>query len=314
MNKILSLFAAAIVLMLTAPVHAADPVYPPGSRVGLVPLDGLKQVAHTFAFENSEAGVKVVLAELPAAAFGSIDTGLKSGQPMPPGLTRPESFDTTGGKAYFSHETAQRAGAKVEHYALIVSGETFSGYVAIEVPEKSVSAYPESDIRKMLATTTLRKDVPVDEQLSLLPFKLSELSGFKTVRTLAPGGAVLLTDAEGEGGLAAAPYIVISLAPVAPGPNDDRGMLAEQLAASIPGIRQTRITNSESVRISGSPGYETRIDAVTGKEKEETPVTVVQWLRFGGGATLRIVAGSTREAWPQAFPRFRAVRDGIEPR
>jgi hypothetical protein len=41
---------------------------------------------------------------------------------------------------------------------------------------------------------------------------------------------------------------------------------------------------------------------------------VVQWLRFGGGTSLRIIASATREDWPKAFPRFRAVRDGIDPR
>ena len=37
---------------------------------------------------------------------------------------------------------------------------------------------------------------------------------------------------------------------------------------------------SEPIRIDGMPGYETRIDAISGKDN--TPVTVVQWLRFGG--------------------------------
>src|SRR5665647_1379157 len=95
-------FAAAIALMLIAPLQAAELVYPPGSRVGLAPLDGLKPVQGAFGFENSDAGVKVVLAELPTAAFTSIDTALKLGQPMPPNLTRPESFETAAGKSYFS--------------------------------------------------------------------------------------------------------------------------------------------------------------------------------------------------------------------
>jgi hypothetical protein len=42
---------------------------------------------------------------------------------------------------------------------------------------------------------------------------------------------------------------------------------------------------------------------------------VVQWLRFGSGnATMRIIASSPRDDWPKSFPRFRAVRDGIQPR
>ncbi len=49
--------------------------------------------------------------------------------------------------------------------------------------------------------------------------------------------------------------------------------------------------------------------------KDNTPVTVVQWLRFGGGqSTLRIIGSAPRDQWAKAFPRFRAVRDGIQPR
>ena len=66
------------------------------------------------------------------------------------------------------------------------------------------------------------------------------------------------------------------------------------------------------MRIGGTAGYETRVEATSVKDNK--PVTVVQWLRFGGGATLRIIAASTREEWPEMFTRFRAVRDGIDRR
>jgi hypothetical protein len=38
---------------------------------------------------------------------------------------------------------------------------------------------------------------------------------------------------------------------------------------------------------------------------------MVQWLRFGTGGYLRIVAVSPSEDWDTMFARFRAVRDGI---
>jgi hypothetical protein len=69
---------------------------------------------------------------------------------------------------------------------------------------------------------------------------------------------------------------------------------------------------SEPIRIDGIAAYETRIDAISGKDN--TPVTLVQWLRFGGPQVLRIVGSAPRDQWPEAFPRFRAVRDGIKPK
>ena len=54
------------------------------------------------------------------------------------------------------------------------------------------------------------------------------------------------------------------------------------------------------------------IDAISGKDN--TPVTIVQWLRFGAQTSVRVIGSSPRTDWEKAFPRFRAVRDGIQPR
>ena len=99
----------------------------------------------------------------------------------------------------------------------------------------------------------------------------------------------------------------------APERPDDRGRFARDLSATIPNLRDGHITMSEPIRINGSPGYETRIDATNTKSNK--PVTVVQWLVFGGGtAAMRLIASTPKDEWESAFPRFRAVRDGIRPR
>jgi hypothetical protein len=43
-------------------------------------------------------------------------------------------------------------------------------------------------------------------------------------------------------------------------------------------------------------------------------IEIVQWLRFGTGAYLRILGLAPKEHWTESFSRFRAVRDGLEPR
>jgi hypothetical protein len=96
-----------------------------------------------------------------------------------------------------------------------------------------------------------------------------------------------------------------------PDKSDDRARYAEQAARLIPGLRDGRITMSEPIRIDSAPGFETRIDAVSGKDA--TPVTVVQWLRFGsGGRAIRVIGSAPRDQWSDAFSRFRTVRDGIQ--
>jgi hypothetical protein len=154
--------------------------------------------------------------------------------------------------------------------------------------------------------------VPVEEQLGLMPFKLSEMGNFKNVRTLAPGAAVVLADGDEKNGFEPAPYMVIGIIGATPADADERARFAQQAATQIPGVREARITMSEPIRIDGVPAFETRIDATSGKDN--TLVTVVQWLRFGGPNMLRIIGSSPRDQWSTAFPRFRAVRDGIQPR
>ncbi len=310
--KPIRLFAAAAVLTgLLCPALAADTVFPRGMRLGLTPLVGLSPAKSFTGFETEDHGVKVLVAELPAEAYGEVMNAFKA-NPEGSGGIKPESIETSVGIAYYTIEAAKDGQTNVRRYSMIVPGGTFSGYVAVQVPESASKIYTDDAIRQMFATAAIRRQVPVDEQLGLMPFKISELSEFKNVRTLAPGGAIILADGDETKGFETAPFMVIGIMGAAPAQPDDRGRFAQQAATTIPGVRDARITMSEPIRIDGMPGYETRIDATSGKEN--TSVTVVQWLRFGGQTTLRVIGSAPRDVWTQAFPRFRAVRDGIQPR
>jgi hypothetical protein len=195
---------------------------------------------------------------------------------------------------------------------MILPGPTFSGYVAVQVPENASKIYTDDAVRQMFATAVIRGEVPLDEQLGLMPFKVAELSNFKNVRTLAPGAALILADGDEKTGFEIAPFMIVGIIGSTAASPDDRGRFAQQIATTIPGVRDGRITMSEPVRIDGQPGYETRIDATSGKDN--IPVTIVQWLRFGSQNSLRIIGSSPRDDWSKAFPRFRGVRDGIQPR
>ena len=277
----------------------------------MTPLVGLSPAKTFTGFETEDEGVKVLVRELPAEAYGEVLNAFKA---SPPGANRakPETVETAAGLAYFTAESAKDGSGNLRRYSMILPGGTFSGYVAAQVPENAGKIYTDEAVRRMFASAVIRKEVPVEEQLGLMPFKIAELSDFKNIRTLAPGAAILLTDGDETSGFAAAPFVVIGLIGSAPTQPDDRGRFAQQTATTIPGVRDARITMSEPIRIDGMPGYETRIDAISGKDN--TAVTVVQWLRFGGATALRIIGSAPRDQWTTAFPRFRAVRDGIQPR
>jgi hypothetical protein len=314
MNQI-RLLSVAILLVAAAlacgPARAADPVFPPGSRVGMTPLVGLVPAKNFVGFETQDQGVKVLVAELPAAAYGEVMNAFKANPAGTNGI-KPESIETAAGLAYYTAENAKDGATSVRRYSMIMPGGAFSGYIAVQVPENAGKIYTDAAVRQMFASATTRKDVPVDEQLALMPFDIADLGKFKNVRTLVPRGAIILADGDEGTGFEAAPFMLIGIMGAAPAQPQDRDRFAQEAATTIPGVREAHLTVSEPIRIDGLPGYETRIDAVSGKDN--TPVTVVQWLRFGGPTSLRVIGSSPRDQWEKAFPRFRAVRDGIHQR
>ena len=310
------LFSALALLVVTmggamVSASAADPVFPPGARIGMTPLVGLVPAKAFTGFESEDQSVKVLIAELPAGAYGEVMNAFKT-NPAIVTNAKPESLETGAGTAYYTAETAKTASGTFRHYSMILQGGTFSGYVEVQVPENATRIYSDDAVRQMFVSAVIRKEVPIPEQLALMPFKVGDLGDFKNVRALGATGALLLADGEETTGFEAAPFMVIGLMTSAPAQPDDRARFAEQAARAIPGMHSGHITMSEPVRIDGMAGYETRIDATSGRD--DTPVTLVQWLRFGGQGSLRIIGSAPRDQWEKAFPRFRAVRDGVEPR
>jgi hypothetical protein len=310
--KLIRLLSAAVLLVAAiSPAFAVDAIFPPGVRVGMTPLVGLVP-AKTFAgFESEDHSIKVLVAELPVDAYGEVMNAFKA-NPAGTGGIKPESIETAAGTAYYTMETAMNGATSVRRYSMILPGGTFSGYVAVQVPENAGKIYTDEAVRTMFASATIRKEVPVAEQLAQMPFNMTALADFKNVRTLAAGAAIILADADETTGFEPAPFMVIGLIGTAPAQPEDRDRFAQETVTAIPGVREARITMSEPIRIDGSPGYETRINAVSGKDN--TPVTIVQWLRFGGPTVMRIIGSAPRDQWEKAFPRFRAVRDGIQQR
>ncbi|NEW97649.1 hypothetical protein [Rhodopseudomonas sp. BR0G17] len=313
MRQIARLFAIALLSAAATNAVAADAVYPRGIRVGIVPMPGLNQSTAFLGFESADQGVKVLVSELPGPAFDQIDAAFKSAPEGSLGNVKPEKIETAAGNGYFTAEDAVVGPDKVRRYSLIVPGsKLFSGYVAVQVPATEAKTYSDEAVKKMLSSVSVRQQVPIDEQVAQMPFKIRELGDFKTVRTLAPGAALLLTDGNEEA-VETGPFMVLGLIGSVPEKTDDRARFAQQAAEAIPGVRESKITMSEPIRIDGAPGFETRVTGVSGKDN--TPVTVVQWLRFGSAnVAMRVIGSSPKEQWETAFPRFRKVRDGLQPR
>ena len=80
--------------------------------------------------------------------------------------------------------------------------------------------------------------------------------------------------------------------------------------ATIPNMKDVRISSSEPLRIGGQQGHQIMAHGKDGASGDE--ITIVQWLRFGGGAYLQMIGVARTDAWTPAYGRFRQVRDGVD--
>jgi len=222
-----------------------------------------------------------------------------------------ESLGLQSGNGILAIVRQDTAGGRIRKWLLVAPIGNLTALVSLEMPAKPPAAYTDSVIRAALTSLASRPVVPPDEQLALVPFKVSDTAGFRLVQVV-PGVAVQFTDGPRDAVEAAEQaHLVIAAAPGGPDARD-RDQFARDAMRGFPGMKELRIVSAEPMRIGGQPGYEVRAlakDAQSGAEIE-----IVQWLRFGTGAYLRIVGFTPKDKWPEMFTRFRAVRDGLEPR
>ena len=304
---LLALFA------LIAPARADDPIFPPGSRVGLVPPQGF-EVGKAFAgFGDPARNALILITELPASAYAELDARLADEQLQRQGVTvenrEPMGFAMGPGFLVTGHQEA--GGVTFRRWILFGSMSQFTAVVSVQVPESEKDTYPDAAVRAALATVAVRVTAPLEEQLVALPFTLTELAGFHVARVV-PGSAALLTDGRTDQlDLPEQPLLLITVATGnVSADTSDRDRFARGLLAETPGIKEIRLVRAEPLRIGGQPGYE--IIAEAKDIKTSTDVMVAQWLRFGGRAHLRVLGMARKEGWGEMFQRLRAVRDGIE--
>ena len=111
---------------------AADAVFPPGLRVGLVPLPGLEPASDFTGFQSADKSLKVGVLEIPEAAFGAFETAAKEGKPIGAGA-KAEPFDTAAGKSYIALETGKDGDVAVRSFSLVVPADKYTGFVIAQI-------------------------------------------------------------------------------------------------------------------------------------------------------------------------------------
>ncbi len=290
----------------------AEPVFPPGLRVGLEPPVGMSPSARFPGFEDTGQNAVIAILDLPARAYYELENAAFNKIQQDLDEAKRESFPFESGIGFLVSGTGHKNGIAVHRWSLLAqaiggSVQDLTALVNVEVPESALSVYTDAVIRKALASVTFRP-APIQEQLALLPFKIGDLAGFR-VAQISPTGSVFLADAPTDSA-SPQPFMVISVERGGPAEPGDRARFARDLMAAAP-VRDLSLQSAEPMRIGGAPGQEIRAQ---GKGPAGEPVSMVQWVRFGASGYLRLIAVSPTDKWDQSFSRFRTVRDGIEAR
>jgi hypothetical protein len=267
-----------------------------------------------FGFEDRENSVAIIVVALPAEAYAEIDKTTNAETLKKQGVTfeKREELPLPGGKSFLVTGRQEVEQLKLRKWILVASTPELTAIVTAQIPDTAATAYSEDVVRAALSSVTVRAAVPVEEQLSLLPFKVGDLAGFR-IGGLLTGRALMLTDAAPQAtGPTVDTHMVIAIAPGGPAQAGDRDDFAREVFSTIPNLKEIRINSSEPLRMGQQQGHQ--IMAVGKDNASGADVTIVQWLRFGSGAYMHMIGVAPSDAWTPAYARFREVRDGIEQR
>ena len=294
--------------------HAADAVYPTGSRIGLVPATGFAESERFPGFEDKSTGASVLILDMAAQALSEAAKQISKDALKKQGIVEEtrESFPHRSGKGTLV-AGRQEGDRKTRKWILLTSVFDSTTLIVVEVPDDAMNSYSEAAVRTMLSSLTMRASVPIDEQLKLLPLRFNELSGMRPVRVIAATGAILTNGPKDTLEPSEQPVLIVLIGRGSPEETGAREIFARNLFAGVGNFTELRIIGTEMLRLGG--GLQThQLFAEARDAKTQTPIKLVQWVRFGSGAYVRIVGIARADDWSDAFPRFRAVRDGVNPR
>jgi hypothetical protein len=303
-------FALIVSVMLGSAALAVEPVFPPGSRVGLVPPSGMTAATSFQGFEDRAQRVVLLMSEVSAQTYEKIAQDFTPEAIRAGGMEEisRETLPLAAGEALLLVTRQEQNGTALRKWALLARSEDLTITIIGVVPETAREAYPDAAMRSAFASVVVRAKLTPDEMLAVLPYRLDDLSGFRLLRTNPDGTAVMTLGPQDTSLPAEQPYFMITPRPVEPPQPAERDRFAQRMMAGFLNRPNVRVINSEPMRIGGKPGYQ--IVAAGKDERSGDELVMVQWLRFGPGV-VQMFGVARLDRWDDAFARMRTVRDGF---
>lgn len=302
------LLSLVLLATLAGPLGAAELVFPPGSRIGLVPPDDMQPARGLAGFRNPRTGAAILAVEMPPDAFPGLAAGFSDEALKAQGfaLNQRETVQIAGGQAILVAGQQIEGDRMIPKVVLLTADPTMT---VLMIGQLAPGASPAeiAVIETALKTVSVRPPLAMDEQLASLPFRIGEFAGFRTIRVMA-GNSILLTDGpEDVIREADQPVLIVaqSFAPAPSGPSRD--VFARQALAANAFVKDVVIERSQAFRQGGTEWHEIvakAIDSTSG-----APVIVMQTIRFEPDSYIRSVGVVRTDQRDAILPRFRRIVD-----
>jgi hypothetical protein len=302
---------AAILALLAGAAFAAEPIYPPGSRIGLVPPPGMTPGTTFQGFEDRARGAMLVVTELSVQSYDKVAQDFTPERMQGMELVTREKIALSGGEGLLVVARQTENGVALRKWALLALADDMTAIVIATLPEATRAAYPDAALRAAFASVVVRGKLTADEMRAVLPYRLGELGGFRPLRASPDGTAVLTLGPDDTTLPVEQPYFMVAPRAVEPPQASERQRLAQRLLMGFANRANLQIVSAEPMRIVGVPGHE--IVAASRDDRTGDELMLVQWLRFGPGV-VQMFGIARKDRWADVLPRMRAVRDGFQPR
>ena len=154
-----------LALAFGLPAEAAEPVFPPGSRIGLVPPAGMAVSKLFQGFEDRQNNASIIFVELSGEAYPEIEKSFAVEALRAQGIDvrAREELPLKDGHGFLVIAHQALAGSPTRKWALVATEHDLTAVISVQVPDAAQDAYPDAALRASLATFITRAAVPVEE-------------------------------------------------------------------------------------------------------------------------------------------------------
>lgn len=296
---------------LSASAVADEAVFPPGSRIGLVPPKHMVVSKRFLGFEDAQQGNAVTLLEMPPEAFEELSKGFtpENLKAQAVEVKSREELKIADRNALLVTGDQTSPGATVRKWLLAVEDPGMTAFVIAQAFADR-GALTDEEMRAALISLRFRPPLTLDEQVAALPFRIPERAGFRVVRVIT-GNSVILTDGPKDIVQGAEqPIVIVAHAPGSAPQSAQRDAFARSILVSNTIFNDISVERAQTFRQKGSDWHE-----IVARAKEAAsgqPVVLTQTIRFARDGYLRMLGVVRADARDEALPRFRSMFDSVD--